>query len=347
MRSRRQFCMLVLGAASAGLGKACGAAELHRARQSGEQASGSAARELVPVSRTFSAFGTDMSIDVLHADRDQAERGLRAAMGEVSTVERSMSLYVAESQVCRLNREGVVRDPHPYLVQVLRYATAISEASAGAFDITVQPLWEVYAAAKQAGQRPDPASVEAARSKVDWRRVEILPTEIRLAGRGTAITLNGIAQGFAADRAIAALRCHGIAHALVNTGEIAALGTRSGGESWTVGIQHPRRQDAYVALVRLADRALATSGDYATPLSADYRDHHIFDPRVGRSPVTFSSVSVVARTACEADVLATAVFVLGAEPGLTLIRSRAACEALLVFRDGRVLATDGFPTHDS
>ena len=192
----------------------------------------------------------------------------------------------------------------------------------------------------------DPAAVASARAKVDWRRVEILPTEIRLAGRGTAITLNAIAQGFAADRAVAALRRHGIAHALVNTGEIAALGTKAHGEPWTVGIQHPRRKDAYVSLVPLTDRCLATSGDYATPLSADYRDHHIFDPRVGRSPATFSSVSVVAPKACEADALATTIFVLGAEQGLTLIRPRPACEALLVFKDGRVLTTDGFPTQD-
>ena len=114
-----------------------------------------------------------------------------------------------------------------------------------------------------------------------------------------------------------------------------------------MGIQHPRRSDAYVATVSLADRCLATSGDYATPLSSDYRDHHIFDPRVGHSPTAFSSVSVVARTACEADALSTTVFVLGAEQGLTLVRSRTACEALLVFKDGRIVATEGFPTTDA
>jgi len=344
MQSRRQFCALVVGAASAGLGWARCAAEHRPERQGDEPASVHSACELTPISRTSKALGTEISIDVLHEDRDQAERGIAAALDELSTVEQVMSLYVPGSQICRLNREGVLHDPHPYFVQVLRYAAGISEASGGAFDITVQPLWEVYHAAKQAGRAPDPASVDAARAKVDWRRVEVLPSEIRLGGRGTAITLNGIAQGFAADRVVDALRRHGVARALVNTGEIAALGTRADGAPWTVGIQHPRRPDAYVALVPLADRSLATSGDYATPLSADFRDHHIFDPRVGRSPGMLSSVSVVARTACEADALATTVFVLGAEQGLTLISSRPACEALLVFKDGRVLTTDGFPT---
>ncbi len=317
------------------------------AQQNTTPTSNSSATGLSAVSRKAKALGSEISIDVLHNDVTQAERAITAAFEELQTIEKVMSLYVADSEICRLNREGILHNPHPCLVQVLRFAAAISEASNGAFDITVQPLWEVYAAAKKSQQRPDPAAIEEARAKVDWRRVEILPTAIRLHGRGTAITLNGIAQGFAADRVVDVLRRHGMEHALVNTGEIAALGTKTGNEPWKVGVQHPRREDAYVAVVPLADRCLATSGDYATPLSDDLRDHHIFDPHLGRSPATFSSVSVVARTACEADALATTVFVLGPEQGLALVRSRPACEALLVFKDGRVLTTDGFPAVDS
>lgn len=347
MLSRRQFCVLALGAGSASLGMSSYAGSRGPAAQVRDPADNPGPHDVTLTSRKSKALGTDILIDVLHADRSRAEQGIAAAFDELSTMEQVMSLYVPGSQICRLNREGCLRDPHPYLVDVLQRARAMSEASGGAFDITVQPLWEVYAAAKKFNQQPDPAAVEAARAKVDWRQVEILPAQIRLGGRGTAITLNGIAQGFAADRAIEALRRHGIEHALVNTGELAALGDKSHGQPWTVGIQHPRLSDAYVALVPLADRCLATSGDYATPLSTDYRDHHIFDPRVGQSPTAFSSVSVVAPTACEADALATTVFVLGAERGLSLVRSRPDCEALLVFKDGRVLATDRFPTSDT
>ncbi len=345
--NRRQFHLLALGTGAAGVMKATGASCEGPGPQTTTSTGDPSATHLRAVSRKSKALGTEVCIDVLHNDPTQAERAITAAFEELKTIEKVMSLYVPDSEICRLNREGILHDPHPCLVQVLRYAAAISEASSGAFDITVQPLWEVYAAAKQSPQRPDPAAIEDARAKVDWRRVEVLPAAIRLHGRGTAITLNGIAQGFAADRVVDVLRRHGMEHALVNTGEIAALGTKTGNEPWKVGVQHPRRQDAYVALVPLADRCLATSGDYATPLSDDLRDHHIFDPHLGRSPATFSSVSVVARTACEADALATTVFVLGPEQGLALVRSRPACEALLVFKDGRVLTTDGFPAVDS
>ncbi len=185
--------------------------------------------------------------------------------------------------------------------------------------------------------------MEAARHKVDWRRVEVAPHRIRVHDQGTAITLNGIAQGFAADRAVEALRRHGICHALVNAGEIGSLGGKPGGQAWNVGIQHARRPDAYAALARLEGRSLSTSGDYATTFTDDYRLHHIFDPRTGCSPSAFASVSVVAASACHADALSTAVFVCGAEAGLALVRATPNADALLIFKDGRRLATEGFP----
>ena len=69
------------------------------------------------------------------------------------------------------------------------------------------------------------------------------------------LTLNGIAQGFASDRVLATLRGHGIEHALINIGEHAPLGESAAGDPWTVGIQHPRHEDAYVALADLDGRS--------------------------------------------------------------------------------------------
>jgi thiamine biosynthesis lipoprotein len=157
------------------------------------------------------------------------------------------------------------------------------------------------------------------------------------------VTLNGIAQGFAADQAVAALQRAGIEHALVNTGEVGSLGHKANHAPWTVGIQHPRHDDAYAAVARLAGRALSTSGDYATTFSADRRHHHIVDPRVGFSPTELASTTIVAPTALEADALSTAVLVLGADAGLRLVAERAGVDALVVFKDGRTRKTAGFP----
>jgi thiamine biosynthesis lipoprotein len=335
---------LVLGGSAAGLGTAGWVGG--RGGQTGGGQAGSASPQTGNpfIARTSWALGSEVSIAVIEEDRQRAKRALAAAFEELAQVEKLMSLYRPDSQLCRLNRDGLLSDPHPHLVEVLLRSRAASEKSDGAFDVTVQPLWEVYAEAQRSGRLPGPEAIEAARSKVDWRRVEVSADRVRLLGRGTAVTLNGIAQGFAADRVADALRRHGIEHALVNTGEIGAVGGKQDGEPWTVGIRHPREPKAHLALAGLAGRSLATSGDYATRFGDDYRDHHLFDPRTGRSPAAFASVSVVAPAACEADALSTAVFVLGPEAGLQLVRSTPGAEALLVFKDGRTLATADFPT---
>jgi thiamine biosynthesis lipoprotein len=206
----------------------------------------------------------------------------------------------------------------------------------------MQPLWQCWSQAARKERMPTTAEVATARRMVDWRRLQITAHRIELADAGMQVTLNGIAQGFAADQAAAALRSCGVVHALINTGEVQALG-RKRDEAWTVGIQHPRHPDAYSALVSLNDRALSTSGDYATSFSPDKRHHHIIDPRVGYSPTELASVTILAGSALEADALSTAVLVLGADRGRELIAARADVNALFVFKDGRTFATPGFP----
>jgi len=293
--------------------------------------------------RSASVFGAEVKLFVLHEEEAVAARAMNAALAELRQVEDVLSLYRPDSAVCRLNREGVLKRPHPFLVEVLRKAQQLSELSGGAFDVTVQPLWELYASAKRAGRVPEPAEIETARRKVDWRKVDVAQDRIRLGELGMAVTLNALTQGFAADRVLAALRSHSIQHALVNTGEIGAMGCKEGGAAWTLGIQHPRKSDAYVALARLSDCCLATSGDYASRFSDDFLRHHIFDPVTGRSPQELASVTVVAPAGLDADGVSTAVMVLGPERGLKLLESFPGAEAFLVLKDNRTIMTPQFP----
>ncbi|MCO6457405.1 MAG: FAD:protein FMN transferase [Pirellulaceae bacterium] len=293
--------------------------------------------------RTSRALGSDVSITVGHAEPRVRRQALDAAFAELELVESLMSIYRPDSQLSRLNRDGVLERPHPYLLEVLQAASGIAARTQGAFDVTVQPLWALYRQAQTAGRLPSESAVRQARAQVDWRCVSATPRRIELRRPATAITLNGIAQGFAADRAADALLEHGIRHALIDTGEVSALGDSADQRPWSVGIQHPRQTDAFVAVARLQGRGLATSGDYATAFSNDLRHHHLFDPRTGRSPGELSSVTVAAPRLMQADALSTAVFVLGAEQGAKLIATTQDVDALFVLKDGRRLHTPGFP----
>lgn len=300
----------------------------------------------LPVTRRAWALGSDVSMTVMGLPSGRGSEPLDAAFAELEIIEQVMSLYRPDSQLCRLNRDRVLDQPHPYLIEVLTVSAASAQHSDGAFDITVQPLWELFAVCRKQGRLPTDAEVAGARMCVDWRAIEVSEYRIRLHAPATAITLNGIAQGFAADRAVAALRHHGVAHALVNAGEIGCLGKKPNGSDWTVGVQHPREPNAFVSLAELRGRSLATSGDYETTFSDDLSKHHIFDPRTGQSPSELASASIVAPTAMQADVLSTTAMVLGPDRMLTLIKSLPDVDALFVLKSGQLLRTNGFPQID-
>ncbi|MBI5760987.1 MAG: FAD:protein FMN transferase [Planctomycetales bacterium] len=338
--SRRRLLMLSIGGgASLALGGLTALRQLGRGGPSFSHAA---------VTRRSWALGSDVSMTVLGLSSERAERALDAAFAELETVETVMSLYRPNSQLCELNRRKMLDRPHSYLVEVLATAERTSRQTDGAFDITVQPLWQLFSACQKQGRLPSDPEIAAARRCVDWRAVECSPDRIRLRSPVEAITLNGIAQGFAADRALAALRAHGVEHALVNTGEIGCVGEKPDGRGWTAGIQHPRAPDAFVSVAALRGRSLATSGDYETMFAADFSKNHIFDPRTGESPGELASVSIAAPTAMQADALSTAAMVLGPRRTLELIASMADVDALLVMKHGRMLKSAGFEeVHDA
>jgi FAD:protein FMN transferase len=271
--------------------------------------------------RLLQGFGTTLRLRAGDADAQRVERGLDAAVHALREVEAQMSLFDPGSALCRLNRDGVLTDPPPDLLGVLRLARRLGARSQGAFDLTVQPLWRVWARAQQQGRLPSDAELEAARRLVDWRAVDLGPAHaprVRLCRPGMAITCNGIAQGWAADRARAALQRAGIRHALLDTGEWSALGQGPDGEAWTLGIADPRQRAQVLARLQLRGRAVATSSDAHTRFSADDLHHHILDPRTGRSPPELASVTVAAPNAALADALTKVIFMGGPKRALEL-----------------------------
>lgn len=301
------------------------------------------AAQLELVKRSSHALGTKVYLTVLHPDGQEGADAIDSALLELERVEQLMSIYRKDSQLSELNRHGEINNPDPLFVDIMRIAMEWSGRSNGAFDITVQPLWEAGEHARQKGMTPDVAAVEGARGKVDWREMEISASRIRFKKNGMAVTLNGIAQGFATDRVSRVLTARGVEHALIDCGEIGTAGVNSKGQPWKVGIQHPRERDAFISVARLAGRSLATSGDYETTFTPDFRFNHLFDPRTGQSPAELASVTIAAPRATHADALSTAVFVLGPEEGMRLIETETHTDAFLVLKNGRSIATKGFP----
>jgi FAD:protein FMN transferase len=273
-------------------------------------------------SRHLIGFGTHLSLKAGHSDLVALEQGLDESVLLLRHLESVMSLFQADSQISRLNRDGVLNDADAHLLRIVRLACKVSEASAGAFDITVQPLWQVWHQALGNHRLPSDNDLAAARAKLGWQGLDIKQRTLRFMRAGMAITLNGIAQGYACDQVRALLMKRGIGHAVLDIGEWSALG-----EEVKIGIAHPQKPGELLATLGLAGQprvqahrppylSLATSSDAHTVFTTDRRFHHIFDPQTGASPHLASSVTVLSESCALADAL-TKVFFMSAARSVT------------------------------
>ncbi len=258
------------------------------------------------------ALGADAVIRLVHP---QAPDLVSAAVAEIRRLERIFSLYDVRSALWRLNRDGRLSAPPVELLEVLALSGRVHAASDGAFDPTVQPLWQAYAEAWAKGTAPADDAVADARRLVGFGRVIYSEEEVRLEP-GMALTLNGIAQGRIADQVAVLLGAAGVQDVLIDAGEIAALGRAPDGGDWPVTI-------AGSGTVGLSNRALATSAPLGTVFDPDGRVGHILDPRSGlpAAPV-WRQISVSARTAAVADALSTAACLLPDDSSIRQMVSR-------------------------
>jgi len=297
-----------------------------------------------PVTRTRLMMGTGITLTVVGTDRDAAAAAADATLAEMDGLEALLSAYRADSQLSRLNAAGRIDDPAPALLDVLRLGTRVSEFGGGRFDLTVQPLLDLYAGqVRWQAAAPSPQAVEAARAQVDYRAVRIDAAAVTLARPGMRVTVDGIATGYIIDRGVAVLRGRGFDNLLVDVGgDILVGGGPAPGRPWRIGLRNPRSGPPLLGRFEARDCAVATSGDYMHTFTADRRQHHIVDPRTGYSPPELASSTVIAPDAASADALSTLTLVLGARGGRELLESLPGCEGYLVGKDLAVTRTSGF-----
>jgi len=289
-----------------------------------------AARAAVPVARwRGTALGAGASMTLVGADDRAAQPVFTAVEAEVARLEAIFSLYREDSATARLNAAGRLDSPPADLLEVLSLSGSLHRATEGAFDPTIQPLWLLHAAAAAEGRPPTPEALAAARLAAGWEKLQITPEAVAFTRPGMAVTFNGIAQGFIADRVAALLRGRGLTDVLVDMGEIVALGRRPDGDAWHAGIATP--DGTMVRELRLADRALATSAPMGTLLDRAGRIGHILDPRSGEPNGRWRLVSIAAGRAAVADGLSTACCLLprAAIAAALSTYSDASLEALL------------------
>lgn len=298
-------------------------------------------------SKTELLLDTVFEVAVFVEDQAEGNRLLRESFSEVRTLERSLSRFIRNSDVDRVNREAgrapVEVDPATYYV--IERSLYFSELSGGKFDITIAPLLELWGFGTGEEKVPSTEEIQGLLGSVDYQKI-VLDREgqaVFLPGEDMSIDLGGIAKGYIVDRIVQYLESQGVSRAFVNAGgDIRTLGVRPDGNPWRIGIRDPQQRDNIVAVVPVSDTAIVTSGDYERFIQVDgVRYHHILDPGTGMPAGEVASVSIVAPDCLTADVLSTAVFVLGPREGLELLENIPDAEGVIIDNLKKIHVTSG------
>ncbi len=288
------------------------------------------------IRRQIPVMGTVAEIAVRHADETWSQRAVDAAFAELRRVDETMSRFRLDSDVGRINAStrGSVVAVGEDTAEVLAAALLWADASDGRFDPCLgrmTELWDVGSRTvpPSSGERADGAGIGVGAVEVRSRTgvaggragrgmarsLELDRTgsvaRVRLYDDRAAVDLGGIAKGYGVDLAARVLRDNGIFNALVNVGgDLVALGVDENEEPWKIGVRSPDHPDQIAHTMRIADQALATSGDYLQYFAYEGRRyHHLMDPTTGEPRRTgMRSLTVAAPTCMAADAGATAVF---------------------------------------
>ena len=289
----------------------------------------------------------------------QSHAGLKAEIEtRLDEINQSMSTYMKESEISRFNKfqnpdeKFFISDD---FFQVMKVADTIYRLTEGAWDGTVKPLVDLWGFGNTGEKKQIPTLDEIDRRLLDigFDKIEISDKKYLVKKKASiSLDLSSIAKGYAVDAIARLIQKKGIKDFLVEIGgEVYASGKKKNGSHWRIGINNPRKNaslDQVYKIVKLSDRAMATSGDYRNFFEIDGRRYaHVLNPKSGY-PVENGvvSVSILAATCAFADGLATAVVVLGREKGIQLINRVYGVEGMIIVQqtDGTFIDffSDGF-----
>ncbi len=286
---------------------------------------------------------------VVYSDEETADEVLSATFNRIEEINRIATTWDSEGEAFKLNQNGYSDTPSDELLELINLSLYYSELTDGSFDITVQPLLDLWEynpdADKQFWELAESAQkveINKALKLVGSDQIIIEDNTIRFKEEGVKITLGGIAKGYAVDEALEIIKDMGIRYALVDAGgDIGTLGSKPEGELWQVALVNPDDTSQSLATFRVHDKAIATSGNYERYFDPEAKIGYIMDPKTGYSTTGSISVTIIAKSSTQADALATAVFVMGAEDGMDLVESLKDVECLIVDADRRIYQSSG------
>lgn len=292
---------------------------------------------------TTFAMDTVMTFTVIHEDGDEL---IIDAEQEIRRLENLLSVTVDGSDVSKLNtaagKEAI--DMHIDTQVLLQKGKVLGEKTGGAFDIAISPIVKAWGFTEAEHHVPTQAELDALLPLTDPADVILNEGTAYLQKEGMAVDLGGIAKGYTSDKVAELLKEKGVESAVFSLGgNVYGVGTKPSGEKWEVALANPLDANDYCGLISIEDQAVVTSGGYQRYFEEDgKRYHHIIDPKTGYPAESgLLSVTIISDSGTEADVLSTALYVMGLEKALEFWQEHGDFEAIFVTEAGEVIATEG------
>lgn len=257
---------------------------------------------------------------------------------------QSQSTYIPDSEISILNREGSFHYKSTYFLPVLEVSREVFTTTNGAYDPSVGPLVQAWGFGPDKSiPTLDSTTIDSLKALCGFEQVIFNKDSVSLP-KNFQLDFSAIAKGYAVDLVAELLEKNGFTNYLVEIGgEIRCSGKNEKDETWSLGVEDPlvgADTQKILAIVRLRNRSLATSGNYRNYYEKGGRTYaHIIDPRTGyNAQHNLLSASVFASNCMVADAYATAFMVLGLDESMEIVKKTGDLDAILIYQteDGKL-----------
>lgn len=289
--------------------------------------------------KDFFAMDTVMT---LKAWGKNAKPAVEAAEAEVERLERLLSVTREDSEIYTLNKNGsgLVSEDTAALVSE---AKALFTRTGGAEDISIYPILRLWGFMTSSYRVPSGEEIKETLKTVGSERIRITGRQVTL-GQGAEIDLGSIAKGYASDKIAHIFEQYHIESAIISLGgNVMTYGRKDGTGDWRVGIEDPEKQDDYVGVLTVSQKAVTTAGSYQRYFEENGKRYcHIFDPSTGYPADSgLKSVTIVSDSGTLSDGIDTPLFVMGLDKAIAFWRNSNDFEAVFIDNDGKIYITEG------
>lgn len=304
-------------------------------------------RKYVTVHRTQKLMGSRFDITVVAVNEELGYINVDEAVSEIIRIEKLISAWDPDSETTLINKNAGIKPVKVSLelFKLIERAKQISEITDGAFDISYSSMDDIWKFDGSMQYMPTKEEVKKSIGKVGYDKIILNARDqsVFLNQKGMRISFGAIGKGYAADKAKELLVSKQVIAGVINaSGDLTTWGTKASGEKWLIGIANPLSKDKIFSWLPIVESSVATSGNYEKFVVFNGKKYsHIIDPRTGYPSRGVNSVTIFAKSAELCDALATAVFIMGKDAGLSLINQLGGTEVILVDEDNKIHKSSG------